>query len=82
MKLTTKAGRETVKRELTLIDRSGAEVNLTLWGSQAETFDSASEPVVAVKAAKVSDFNGVTLSASFQSVIQINPDIQVIILSN
>lgn len=49
-------------------------MNLTLWGSTAETFDSSNNPVVAVKGAKVSDYNGVSLSALSSSVIQVNPD--------
>lgn len=46
------------KRELTLVDRSGASVRMTLWGRQAEKFDSTGEPIIAWKSAKVGDFGG------------------------
>lgn len=52
------------------------QVNLTLWGKDAETFDGSSNPVVAVKGARVSDFNGKSLSVSMSSAMQINPDIK------
>ena len=42
---------------------------------QAEGFDATGNPVVAVKGAKVSDFNGVSLSVLNSSVVNINPDI-------
>ena len=71
MNLTTKAGKECVKRDIVLVDKSKSDINLTLWGSLAETFDGGSNPVVAIKGAKVSDFNGVSLSAGFSSVIQV-----------
>ncbi len=75
--LTSRAGKELTKRDVTLVDRSEADVNLTLWGSEAETFDASNtkSTVVAVKGAKVSDFNGVSISATFQSVVQVDPDI-------
>jgi hypothetical protein len=37
------------------------KVMLTLWGSSAETFTGEGCPVVSVKGARVSDFNGITL---------------------
>ena len=47
-------------------------MNLTLWGKEAEEFDTAiTNPVVAVKAAKVSDFGGRSLSVSFNSTLQV-----------
>jgi ssDNA-binding replication factor A large subunit len=50
-----------------------AEVNLTLWGAVAANFDPTGNPVVAIKGAKVSDFNGVSLSSLGSSVIQVLP---------
>ena len=69
-----RTGKELRKLDLTLVDKSLTEVNLVLWGSNAENFDGASHPVVAVKGCKVSDFNGVSLSAMGSSTIQINPE--------
>ena len=42
---------------------------------QAEEFDGSSNPVVAVKGARVSDFGGCSLSVLNSSTVQINPDI-------
>lgn len=63
------------KRELTLVDRSGYAVRLTLWGKQAESFAGDDQPVVAIKAANVSDFGGRSLSMFSTSIMQVNPDI-------
>lgn len=72
--MSTKLNKELRKRDITLVDQSNTEVNMTLWGGLAETFDGSSNPVVAIKGAKVSDFNGVSLSALSSSVVQVNPD--------
>ena len=52
--ITTKAGKELTKREITLVDRSNTQVTLTLWGKTAETFDPTNNPIVAAKGARVS----------------------------
>ncbi|XP_077422624.1 replication protein A 70 kDa DNA-binding subunit isoform X2 [Vanacampus margaritifer] len=74
-RLTTKTNREVSKRTLSLMDASGKMVTLTLWGEDAEQFDGTSQPIVAIKSAKVSDFGGRSLSASFSSTMMINPDV-------
>nr|XP_057936409.1 replication protein A 70 kDa DNA-binding subunit [Doryrhamphus excisus] len=74
-RFTTKSNREVTKRTLNLMDTSGKLVTVTLWGDEAEKFDGSSQPVVAIKGAKVSDFGGRSLSASFSSTLMINPDI-------
>uniref|UniRef100_A0A672GWM7 Replication protein A subunit n=1 Tax=Salarias fasciatus TaxID=181472 RepID=A0A672GWM7_SALFA len=74
-RLTTKANREVSKRTLNLMDMSGKVVTVTLWGEEAEKFDGSGQPIVAIKAAKLSDFGGRSLSASFSSTLMINPDI-------
>ncbi|XP_065291671.2 replication protein A 70 kDa DNA-binding subunit [Dermacentor albipictus] len=66
---------ELKKRDISLVDRSGTEVSLTLWGDQAEKFDGTDNPVVAVKGVRVSDFSGVSLSLIGSSMLQLNPDI-------
>ena len=43
--------------------------------TQAENFDGSGQPIVAIKGAKLSDFGGRSLSASFSSTVMINPDI-------
>lgn len=59
------------KRDVTLVDKSMAEVNVTFWGSNADNFDPTGNPVVAIKGVKVSDYNGVSLSSLGSSVIQV-----------
>ncbi|XP_036939586.1 replication protein A 70 kDa DNA-binding subunit isoform X1 [Acanthopagrus latus] len=74
-RLTTKTNKEVSKRTLSLMDMSGKVVTVTLWGEEAEKFDGSGQPIVAVKGAKLSDFGGRSLSASFSSTVMINPDI-------
>lgn len=68
---SSKTQKELVKRDIILVDKSGTDVSLTLWGSKAETFDGANHPVICVKGAKVSDYNGVSLSTLSSSVLQV-----------
>ncbi|KAH9644803.1 hypothetical protein HF086_007891 [Spodoptera exigua] len=64
------------KRELTLVDNSGGAVVLTLWGKEAESFEGNSNPVIAVKGARLSEFNGSkSLSCLASSMIRQNPDL-------
>ncbi|XP_041864568.1 replication protein A 70 kDa DNA-binding subunit-like isoform X2 [Melanotaenia boesemani] len=74
-RITTKSSREVSKRALNLIDTTGKEVTITLWGEEAEKFDGSGQPVVAIKGARLSDFGGRSLSALFSSTIMVNPDI-------
>uniref|UniRef100_A0A3Q3WHF4 Replication protein A subunit n=1 Tax=Mola mola TaxID=94237 RepID=A0A3Q3WHF4_MOLML len=74
-RITTKSSREVSKRTLNLIDTTGKEVAVTLWGAEAEKFDGSEQPVVAVKGARLSDFGGRSLSALFSSTVMVNPDI-------
>lgn len=69
------SNREVAKRDVSVIDDSGKVVNLTLWGKEAEGFDASSNPVVAVKGARLSSFGGRSLSVLQSSIFQINPDI-------
>ncbi|XP_068441991.1 replication protein A 70 kDa DNA-binding subunit [Clinocottus analis] len=74
-RLTTKANKEVSKRTLNLMDMSGKLVTVTLWGEEAEKFDGSGQPIVAIKGAKLSDYGGRSISASFSSTLMINPDI-------
>nr|CAB3265679.1 replication protein A 70 kDa DNA-binding subunit-like [Phallusia mammillata] len=67
--------REAKVRKFNLVDQSGSEVTVTLWGLDAEKFDGKEHPVVAMKGAKVSDFNTCSLSAMGSTTISMNPDI-------
>ncbi|XP_053703021.1 replication protein A 70 kDa DNA-binding subunit-like isoform X2 [Synchiropus splendidus] len=73
--ITTRAGREVSKRDLHLLDMSGKEVTATIWGDEAVKFDGSGQPVVVIKGARLSDFGGRSLSASFNSTLMVNPDI-------
>jgi len=72
VQLTTRAGKELTKREIALVDQSNTEVMVTLWGATAETFTGEGFPAVSVKGARVSDFNGITLSGGD---ILVNPEL-------
>lgn len=63
--LTSKrTGRELQKADLKLIDDSGVQINLTLWGNQAVNAKSTIglNKVVAFRRARVSDYGGKSLS--------------------
>lgn len=76
--VTTVTGRqsqkEIMKRDLQIVDQSGLAVVLTLWGEEANKFDGYGFPIVAVKGARLSDFNGRSLSVSGSSQLIVNPD--------
>jgi replication factor A1 len=56
----SKQGRELTKRLVTLIDTHSMSVDLTLWGQVAENIGwrEGEHPVLAIKSARISDFNG------------------------
>ncbi|EKM79500.1 hypothetical protein AGABI1DRAFT_114047 [Agaricus bisporus var. burnettii JB137-S8] len=64
------------KRELTLVDKSGCSIQLTLWGKQAESFTGEPGSIGAFKGVKVGDFGGVSLSTTPSTHIQLDPHIQ------
>ncbi|KAJ3699164.1 hypothetical protein LUZ61_002869 [Rhynchospora tenuis] len=78
-----KNGMETQRRILYLKDMSGRSVELTLWGEFCNregqdlqvAIDSGAFPVVAVKAAKVSDFSGKSVGTVSSTQLFINPDL-------
>ncbi|KAM4700557.1 replication protein A 70 kDa DNA-binding subunit [Discoglossus pictus] len=75
-KITIKSNnREVSKRAIHLMDMSGKVVTTTLWGGDAEKFDGSSQPVVAIKGARLSDFGGRSLSVLSSSTLMLNPDI-------
>ncbi|RNA32148.1 replication A 70 kDa DNA-binding subunit [Brachionus plicatilis] len=74
--VTKSTNKELKKRELSIVDNSECAITATLWGKQAEDYDSSdSFPVILLKGAKVGDYNGRTLSVTSTTVVQINPDI-------
>ncbi|KAF8378985.1 hypothetical protein HHK36_028411 [Tetracentron sinense] len=77
-----KNGTEALKRSLHLKDMSGRSVELTLWGNFCNAegqrlqnmCDSGVFPVLAVKTARVSDFNGKAVGTITTSQLFIDPD--------
>ncbi|TFY76589.1 hypothetical protein EWM64_g7426 [Hericium alpestre] len=71
----TKTNRTLTKRELTIVDESGFSVRTTLWGKQAEQYQSDDHPIIAFKGVRVGDFGGRSLSVLGSSMMTINPDL-------
>ncbi|XP_021768308.1 replication protein A 70 kDa DNA-binding subunit A-like [Chenopodium quinoa] len=77
-----KNGTETQKRSLNLKDMSGRSVELTLWGNfcnaEGQTLqnmcDNGNFPVLAVKSARVYEFNGKGIGTLSTSQLFIEPD--------
>ncbi|DBB18305.1 TPA: hypothetical protein ACH3X3_003260 [Trebouxia sp. C0006] len=69
---------ELSRRDVTLLDQSQKTVTMTLWGETAQEkgplLEAQDCPVITVTACRVSDYNGVSVSAGQRSDIQINPD--------
>lgn len=70
--MSKKTGQELKKTDVTLIDDTGCQVKLTLWGGQAESAqqDIPVHKVVAFRRARVSDYGGVTLSGPQGSFVE------------
>ncbi|XP_013165183.1 PREDICTED: replication protein A 70 kDa DNA-binding subunit [Papilio xuthus] len=75
--LTAKStGKLLKKREVTLVDSSGGAITLTLWGNEAEKFDGSTNPVIAAKGARLTEFNGSkSLSCLSSTMVRLNPDL-------
>uniref|UniRef100_UPI00358F2191 replication protein A 70 kDa DNA-binding subunit-like n=1 Tax=Myxine glutinosa TaxID=7769 RepID=UPI00358F2191 len=69
------SNRETTKRGIQLVDQSNTSVKLTIWGADAEAFDGSGFPVLAIKRARVSDYNGRSLSLGSSSVMVTSPQL-------
>ncbi|AOW05464.1 hypothetical protein B0I72DRAFT_140579 [Yarrowia lipolytica] len=66
------------RRNLMLGDKSGFATRLTFFGEKATSFDEGTVPVgtiIAIKGARVGDFNGRNLSTSHSSTIAVEPAI-------
>jgi len=52
------------------------QVSVTLWGKQAEDFDGSNNPIIAIKGARIGEFNGgKNLSLLNSSVLEKDPDL-------
>ncbi|XP_014215325.1 replication protein A 70 kDa DNA-binding subunit [Copidosoma floridanum] len=69
-------GRELKKRDINIVDENNDMISLTLWGQQAVDFDGTTNPVIAVKGAKIGEYQGgKNLSLVASSMLQVDPDI-------
>ncbi|OXU23008.1 hypothetical protein TSAR_015531 [Trichomalopsis sarcophagae] len=69
-------GRELKKRDIGIVDENNDLITVTLWGTQAMDFDGSTNPVIAIKGAKIGEFNGgKNLSLVASSMLQVDPDI-------
>ncbi len=70
--------KQLTKRDITLLDTSNASIRVTFWGKLAEDFNEAQAstcPVLAIKGARVNEYQGRTLSVSGSSQLAVNPDL-------
>mmetsp|Transcript_38141 Transcript_38141/g.44412 ORF Transcript_38141/g.44412 Transcript_38141/m.44412 type:complete len:652 (+) Transcript_38141:281-2236(+) len=75
--MSKKTGQELFKCDLTVVDQSNVEINLTVWGEKAKTAEAnfANQPIVAFKRLRVSDYGGRSLSSSGNGGETVNPRI-------
>jgi len=72
--ISKKTGKESAKREVTLIDDSGYDIRMTFWGDYAQKSDEfwRACPVVAARGCRISDFGGLSLSSQWSGVYKFN----------
>eukprot|EP00898_Chlorokybus_atmophyticus_P002303 jgi/Chlat1/3073/Chrsp21S03384 len=78
-----KNGQETTKQTMQILDQSARSVEICLWGDKClkdgakiEGMMNAGErPIIAVKAGRISDFNGRSVGTISSTQISINPDL-------
>lgn len=65
--------KEMPKRTISIIDKSKKSINVAFWGAHAENFSVGVNSVVLIKNAKLSSFDGCSLSVTSASIVYINP---------
>ncbi|EIE20436.1 replication factor-a protein [Coccomyxa subellipsoidea C-169] len=81
--IQTREGKELMKRNISIRDDSGASVEITLWGTYSsepgdqleEVFNGGVHSVLALKNAKIGDYNGRTLSTVSTTTLTVDPDV-------
>lgn len=63
--------KELIKRDLSLVDESDAEIKLTMWGLDAQNFNALPGSVLFARNARVSDYNGKSLNGGS---VQVDPN--------
>jgi hypothetical protein len=67
-------GRQVKKRDIRLSDALSDAITVTLWSQKAEDFDKSSiGRIIRIRRAKVTDFNGKSLTLNFSSSIESDP---------
>lgn len=68
---------ELIRRDVTLLDKTGKTINLTLWGEiathEGAMLEKLEHPLLAVSGVRVSDYNGVSISTISKTTVQIDP---------
>ncbi|RLN66744.1 hypothetical protein BBJ29_000068 [Phytophthora kernoviae] len=74
--ITSKAGKQLFKRDISLVDDSNAEIKCTMWNERAQEDCSAwLNQVVAIKGCRVSEYNGRSIGTLMSSSFALNPTI-------
>ncbi|XP_053208275.1 replication protein A 70 kDa DNA-binding subunit-like [Panonychus citri] len=68
-------GKELRKRDISLVDDSETEIRLTIWNNDAETFNAQCGSVIVAKKARLTDYQGKSLSTIGSTLIQVDPDL-------
>ncbi|ANB11209.1 replication factor A subunit protein RFA1 [Sugiyamaella lignohabitans] len=68
-------GRPYDKRDVVLVDEGDYSIRATFWGKSAVDFSTPLESVIAIKGAKISDFNGRNISILNSSTVSVDPDV-------
>ena len=69
--------RELKKRDISVVDDSEVEVTITLWNDHASSFNGEEGSSIVLKKARVSDFQGRTLTTSSRTMIQVDPNLTI-----
>jgi replication factor A1 len=73
----SKNDKELVKRTIKIADQSNRNIDITLWGDQAHNFQGQVGMIMALKAAKVTEYRGEkSLTVTNSTLLEFNPNIQ------
>lgn len=70
-----KANRPMTRREFTLVDKSMAQVCITLWGQEAIDFAGREGQVLSAKNVRIKDYQGKTLTTINDTTLALEPDL-------
>ncbi|CAI5745512.1 unnamed protein product [Peronospora destructor] len=74
--ITSKAGKQLFKRDISLVDDSNAEIKCTMWNERAqEDCSSWLNQALAIKGCRVSEYNGRSIGTVMSSSFTVNPTI-------